>query len=145
RGAAHTTRRGNPVGTGDFLTVQFRHAVYELTESIEIVMLMAVPGIVITRIVQAEVGTEVDHDRSKITNLRQHVHADAVWQREEKHIGWRQVGTGDELEIGDLAQVRVRGFDELAGLAFAGDLGEFDVRMSEQQTNEFAAGVAGSA
>jgi hypothetical protein len=108
-------------------------------------VLVPVPGVVIAGVIEAKIGTEIDHHRGEVAHLCQLGHAHAVRQRHEKDVRGLKIGAGDELEVGHFAQVRMRGLDELARLAFTGDLRQFDIRVLQQQTHEFAPRVSRSA
>ncbi len=135
-GGRHAARRGDPVGRADFLTVEFRHAVDEPAQRFEIVVLVAVPGWVTRRIVQAEVRTEVDDDRGNVPHLGQLLHRDTVRKGEKEDIAGLEVRRGDELEISALAEVRMDRADELARISFGRHLLEADLRMTQQESDK---------
>ncbi len=69
-------------------------------------------------------------------------HGAAVGQAEKEQVGRFQLARADKLQLGAPAQVGMREVDEVAGVAFAGDLPDHHVRVVQQQAQQFAAGVA---
>ena len=138
RGAAGA---GDEVGGLDLLAVQLRHAVDELAEQVGIRVLVAVPDRVVVRVVQPEVGAQVDDDLRLIAQLRQRLHADAVRQAEEEHVARLQRLARRVLQLRALSQVRVRGEDELARIAPRRRLLDLHLRVAQQNPQQLPARI----
>ena len=63
----------------------------------------------------------------------------------EEHVTAGKLVEAAELQTGGAAQVRMHAVGELPGEALGGDLGYLDLRMGEEQAQQFAAGIAGGA
>ncbi len=135
---------GNVARLADLRAVQLRHAVDRVGDHIGQRVRPAVPGLVVLRIAEAEIGTQVDHDR---TQLQQPLD---LWRRrpmreagKEEIDGLKLLGR-DEAELGALAQVRMDGMDELPGPSPRGDLGNVHLRVTEQEPQQLTTGIARS-
>ena len=66
-------------------------------------------------------------------------------QAKKQHVTGLKFRQGTELQGTGPAQIGMRLMNCLAGEAFGGDLTDVTLSMSQQQSKEFSAGIAGSA
>ena len=106
-------------------------------------MWLAVPPLVVGGVAQAMVAGQVDDQGGTALEFVGAVRP--IRQAEKEHVAARHILVVDELQIGALAQIRMRRRDRLARerLAAGDDLP--DLRMAEQQTQQLTAGVAAGA
>src|SRR5207247_10894362 len=62
-----------------------------------------------------------------------------------EEVAWFQVGMRREGEVRDLSEVRMGPTDRLASHRVRRDLGDFDLRVSEEEPQQFPSGVPGAA
>ena len=100
---------------------------------------------VVGRVAQAKVRAEVDNALSQAGEVLDAAHGATVGQPQEEQIAGLQVRGADKLELGRPAQIGVGEVDVGAGITFARYLGDFNLRMLEQEAQQFTAHVAGRA
>src|SRR5438093_92476 len=134
---------GDPRRSFDLAAVHLGDAVDPLAERPRPRMRRAVPGLVVLGVAQAMVGREVDDELRALLELAGSVRT--VGEREEEDVAAGHVLVAHELQVGALAQVRVRRGDRLASerLAPRDDLAHLGMR--QQEAEELAAGVPAGA
>ena len=110
RGYRHAPWRRGQARSTDLVLVQFRDGVDELLEHLWRGVLEPVPGLVVGRVLQAEVGAQVDHLHPGLDELREELHGLAVRKGREDEVrtsrDLREV-VPDELHVSHPPQVRV--------------------------------------
>ena len=135
--AAHVLRRL------ELGAMQLGQAVDEFRQPRRIRMRLAVPRVVAGGVAQTEVGAQVDDAIGERRKLIDPPHRAAVRQAEEQQVALLDRLRAHELQLRSLAQVRMREVHELAVEALARDLLHLEIRVSEGEAQQFAAGVAG--
>ncbi len=106
---------------------------------------LAVPGDIIIRLAQAKVRAEVNDAGRQPSQLFDTLLRGAMRQAAEKHVHGLQLAGCRELQPRPAAQIRMDEVHEAARVALRRNLGHVRVWMIEQQAQQFAAGVAGTA
>ena len=97
-------------------------------------MRVPVPFFVFGSIVQAEIGGQIDDLFGQPTESFQLFRAAAVWQSQKQNIARLYLFDGAKFQLRPSTQVRVSAVNELPGVAFGGDLRDFDIRVPRQQS-----------
>ena len=84
------TRVGDEPGTADLLAIEFRQAVHRLGEDIDTSMRHAIPLFPQRRILQTEVGGQIDDPGTGIEQFRHHLHRRAVRGGKENQVTFGQ-------------------------------------------------------
>jgi len=126
-------------------TVQLGQAVDEPAEPVGLRVGMSIPAVIVTGVPEAEVGAEVDDARGERGERVDAGHGTAVWQAKEQQIAGGEAVCGRKLEARAPPKVGVREVHELTVEPLAGDLLHANVRVLQQQAEQFASGVAGGA
>ena len=145
RGGGVAAGAGDEAGSPDLLPVQLGDAVHELRHEVRARVRLAVPTFVLAGIVQPEVRAQVHQLRRQPLERLDALHGLAMGQTQEQHIARLQLIHLAELELGALAQVGMGLEGELARVALRGHLAHLHPRVSQQQAQQLAAGVAGRA
>ena len=114
-------------------SMKFGQPIYRLGEQVGARMLDAVVFAIEGRIFQPEVCAEVDDLPGADEEIGHPPHGPAVRHRKEEEVAWFQIGMRREAEVRDLPEVRMGPTDRLASHRVRGDLGDFDLRVSEEE------------
>ncbi len=120
--------------------MQLRQAVDGLIQQVGSRVLEAVPARVVTRVAQAEVGSEIDDRRPRCGEVRHDPRRGAVGKGQEHGVGRRQLRS--HREVGR-RQVRMVAADRLVLAVATREPDDLDVRMARQQPDELRADVPG--
>ena len=90
RGDRHAARRRSEAGAPDLVPVELGHGVDELLEQLRRRVLVAVPRLVVGRVLQAKVGAQVDHLHPRLDELGHELHRLAVREGGEDQVGHRR-------------------------------------------------------
>ena len=104
-------------------------------------MFLAVPLLIKRRIAQTEIRREVDDLRRKFGILLDVMLRLSMRLGKEKDIDRLERGRIAELELRPLAQIRMDLIHVLAQMRTRGDLLHFDMRMAQQQPQQFPAAI----
>ena len=127
------------------LAVKLGNPVHEHRKELGARVRASVPGVVVGSGAQPEVGAQVDDAGGEEAELVDPLGRLAVGQAQEEHIAGSELGDRAELLTGDAAQIGMHAVHEASRVPFRGRLGHLESGMSEQQPEQLAPGVAGSA
>ena len=105
-------------------------------------MRAAIPARVVIRPTEPEIGAQIDDAICKRRELIDAACRTSMWQAQKQEIHALQRLGPHELQCRSPAQVGVCEVNELTVETFAGHLPDIEPRMVEQQSKQFAAGVA---
>ena len=128
----------------DLLAMEFWQAVHRLAQEFRPRMRPAIPDLVGLRVAQPEICREIDHHRCQLQQAVDDRSCLPVRQAGEEDIDRLERLRRDEFERRPLAQVRMDGMNELPGARSRGYLLDFHLRVTQQQAQEFPAGIAGT-
>ena len=143
-----TARSGDEFRVSDGGTMQLGHAVDGLFQQSRRGMWIAVKLLVHSCIIEPEICGEIDDRASGLNQWLGKFSGHTMGQGEENHL--RSFGQCrgirlSEFERGTVAEARENFGQRLSRVLARGNGGEFHVRVSQEQSHEFLAGIAGRA
>ncbi len=138
-----TARIGDQARLPDLFPVHFRQAVHRLVNQFGASVGHAIPFFPYRNVLQTKVRSQIDYLCTRIQQLPNLLHRDAVRGRKEHQIAFFQmglVGMG-EREIHITAQTGEHPADRHAGIGARCYCLQRDLRMDRQQPEEFYPGV----
>ena len=130
------------------VAVRFRQAIRKAAQPFGRGVWFAVIPLIGARICQPEIGGEVYDALGQPGEVSDAALRLAVGQRQEEHVARLELAEGGEADgLGHPggAEVGMDAVREVAGLGFGGDLGDLDVRVMQQQAEQLAPAVTGTA